>query len=192
MLAPMKSTLRHLALFAAAAALGTAAHATPAPAAKVETGSATLSLDPTLTDATDEGWDFGNLGFYGSAGYTGRSIDTFADTFHFTVGFREEDVQFYATSGNQVRFTGWTLKAADGSLVDSAAGLKLNSVNGGVFDLAAGSYALELDGRFLKAGGRYAGVIAGVNAIPEPAPMALMGAGLAVVGLAARRRARRA
>ncbi len=67
-----------------------------------------------------------------------------------------------------------------------------NSMSGGIYTLANGTYDLEIAGTYGSVAGGYTGYIAGTPAVPEPSGLALLLAGVGVTGLMVRRRKQQA
>ena len=134
-----------------------------------------------------------------SNGYTVISGDflgknnTFTDFYHFTVGASDLDAGFYANQGKTVglNITKFDLVLAGGGLVASSTGAA-GSWNIASTLLAPGSYVLEIAGKVTgTVRGNYNGTL-NVSPVPEPETYGMMLAGLALVGVVARRKAQKA
>jgi hypothetical protein len=116
--------------------------------------------------------------------------NTFTDFYKFTVGASDLDAGFYANQGKVVGLdiTKFDLVLAGGGLVASSTG------SGGSFNIASillapGSYVLEIAGKVTgSTSGNYNGTL-NVSPVPEPETYGMMLAGLALVGVVARRKA---
>ena len=188
---------KKIALVAALALAGsTAAHAA------TESGSSYFLMDSgAMGDFTDS-WSFSNDSFYGQVSpdgvtYTGTKGDSFVDLIVFNVVNPDEYIQF--TVGPEVDlvtgavdplvgFDAFLLAPLGGDPIDIEPAFSTNALSmaGGTYQLAQGVYELDLVGSFTHSGGLYAGTIVGT--VPEPTNIALMAAGLGVMGFVARRR----
>ena len=169
-----KHLLAILAL-ASSTLIAPAAHA-----GKIESSTTIDLLGPTAT--------FGNLFTGGNAG------QVFSDTYRFTtnaMGVLSADL-FVKTSNdrNGLAISDFALYDANGNLLGDSAFAKgaanLWSLN--VANLAAGSYFLQVNGSLLSnAAGKYSANLA-FAPMPEPASVAIMAAGLGLIGFGMRRR----
>jgi hypothetical protein len=149
----------------------------------------------------DNSLSFGNNFSAATAG------DTFADRFYFSLA-GTADLLSTATS-NSVRantgidLTGYAIYNADtNALVAGGSQEYLNKLVKFTYqdkfslaadDLAAGNYYLQVSGKLLSAGGSFAGngvITVTALPVPEPTMPALMLGGLAVLAVAARRKAK--
>jgi hypothetical protein len=143
---------------------------------------------PTYTEAlnlVDFSSDFGN-------DVAGKGT-IFVDHFTFTVGASEFDGGFYANQGKKdgISISGFNLLDTLGNVVATGSGF------GGGWNIAstsigAGSYALEVIGTVTGSiHGSYAGTL-NVSPVPEPETYGMMLGGLALLGVVARRKAKKA
>jgi hypothetical protein len=118
---------------------------------------------------------------------------TFTDHYKFTVGASDLDAGFYANQGKIVGLdiSRFELVLAGGGLVASGTGAS-GSWNIASTLLAPGSYILEVAGKVTGSiSGNYNGTL-NVSPVPEPETYGMMLAGLALVGVVARRKAKKA
>lgn len=149
-------------------------------AGKIETSSAIALVDQSAT--------FGNIFTGGNEG------ESFSDSYSFsTNAMGRLSADLFVRSGNTnngLAISGFSLYDADGRLLSDSAfatGIaKLWSLN---FDnLAAGNYFLRVHGSLLSnAAGKYSANLA-FAPMPEPASVAIMAAGLGLLGFGTRRR----
>ena len=118
--------------------------------------------------------------------------NTFTDFYHFTVGASDLDAGFYANQGTIV---GLSISKFD--LVLEGGGMVANSTgSGGSWSIAStllapGSYVLEVAGTVIgSVRGNYNGTL-NVSPVPEPETYGMMLAGLALVGVVARRKSKK-
>src|SRR5450830_1071738 len=122
-----------------------------------------------------------------SGDFLGKN-NTFTDFYHFTVGASDLDAGFYANQGKTVglNITKFDLVLSGGGLVATGHG------GGGSWNIAStllapGSYVLEIAGKVTgSTRGNYNGTL-NVSPVPEPETYGMMLAGLALVGVVARR-----
>lgn len=136
-----------------------------------------------------------NAGFFGRLITGNHANDTFTDQYSFTVGAGSSVVaDLYSYSGNAkngLDITGFGLYSSDGTLV--LAGTQIETGKTDQWHLATGGlsgtgYYLQVEGTVLsRAAGSYSAALA-VTPVPEPATYGMMLGGLALVGVAARRR----
>lgn len=115
---------------------------------------------------------------------------TFTDFYNFTVGTSELDAGFYANQGKAIGLdiTKFDLVLVGGGLKAAGTG------TGGIWSIAStllapGNYVLEVAGTVTgDTRGNYAGTL-NVSPVPEPETYGMMLAGLALVGVVARRKA---
>ena len=139
----------------------------------------------------------------GGEGAFGRLItgsharDTFTDTYAFDVtGTSSLTANLFSSAGNEdvgLDIIGFSLFAADGTVVSAGTQVSTGQADHWSLDLsdvAAGTgYYVAVTGTVVaQAAGAYRGGIA-VSAVPEPATYGMLLGGLALVGIAARRRA---
>lgn len=144
-------------------------------AGRIESSSTIDQLGQTAT--------FGNLFTGGNAG------QAFSDTYRFTTNAMGQlSADLFVKGGNErngLAISGFALYDADGKLLDdSASGLWSLNVD----HLAAGNYFLQVNGNLRSnAAGKYAASLA-FAPMPEPASVAIMAAGLGLLGFGLRRR----
>jgi len=127
-----------------------------------------------------------------SGDFSGKGT-TFTDFYKFTVGASDLDAGFYANQGKVVGLdiTKFDLVLSGGGLVASSTG------GGGSFNIAStllapGSYVLEIAGKVTgTTSGNYNGTL-NVSPVPEPETYGMLLGGLALVGVVARRKAKKA
>jgi hypothetical protein len=127
-----------------------------------------------------------------SGNFLGKN-NTFTDFYHFTVGASDLDAGFYANQGKVVGLSiaKFDLVLAGGGLVASSTGAAGNWNIASTL-LAPGSYVLEIAGKVTgSASGNYNGTL-NVSPVPEPETYGMMLMGLAMVGVVARRKAKKA
>ncbi len=128
----------------------------------------------------------------GSAGFSNTPIiGGFADTYTFSLplpGSISGSITSIVNGLQDIDFTGIFLTGPSGVyLFSSIAPDPFETWGLAATNVAAGSYTLTVIGLNSPAGASYGGNLA-VTLVPEPEPYAMLLAGLAVVGLLARRR----
>ena len=136
-----------------------------------------------------------NAGFFGRLITGNHRNDTFADQYSFDLSSGGSVVaDLFSYSGNAkngLDITGLALYSADGTLVST--GTQLETGKTDQWHLATGilsgsGYYLQVEGNVLsQAAGAYTASLT-VSPVPEPATYGMMLGGLALVGVAARRR----
>jgi hypothetical protein len=140
-----------------------------------------------------------SAGFFGDSFAEGNNGNTFSDRFTFTVGdypFNLDAIvaSISSSASSGLDLTGFSLYDAADTLVFGG-----TSVTSGAVDiwqlsdelLDPGSYYLKVDGTVVSGGTSAYGAAVLLAAVPEPATLGMLAAGLGLVGVAARRRTRR-
>lgn len=152
--------------------------------------AADISLSAGSVDVIDGADAFGRLITGNHAG------DTFIDMYAFDVaGAASLTANLYSNAGNAkvgLDITGFSLYAADGTLVGNGTQVSTGKFDHWTLDLpgvAAGSgYYVAVTGSVMsQAAGHYTGDVT-ISPVPEPATYAMLLGGMALLGVAARRR----
>ncbi|WBS02030.1 FxDxF family PEP-CTERM protein [Pseudoduganella sp. SL102] len=152
--------------------------------------AADVSLPAGSVDIIDGAGAFSRL-------ITGNhSGDTFTDTYAFDVaGLSSFTANLYSSAGNArvgLDITGFSLFANDGSLVRAGTQIETGKYDEWSLDLSnlgsgAGYYVAVTGSVVSQAAGAYSGLVS-VSAVPEPATYGMLLGGMALLGVAARRR----
>jgi len=140
--------------------------------------SNTWSFDDSSTGAHVAGADFNDI-FYFNVPDAQNISFSLSDLFKTS----SSDISFLG--GGFILFT-----YSDGTLLDAADATHKSTLSGGPWLLDSGTYGLYVAGTYLVTGASYGGQILGtpLAAVPEPATVLLLLAGMALVAVAARRR----
>ncbi|QYF92381.1 FxDxF family PEP-CTERM protein [Massilia sp. PAMC28688] len=129
----------------------------------------------------------------------GNAGATFHNRYQFTLGEMGDfnaDLSLGNGANKSLSITGFTLLDSKGNTVGSSTAAGTGWLLD-VDNLASGSYTVQVSGALsTNAAGKYYGNLmlgpSAIAAVPEPAPVGLMLAGLGVLGFSVRRRARSA
>jgi len=133
----------------------------------------------------------GSSANFGSDYYTPSY--SFVDHFTFTVGASDLDAGFRANQGkiDGIKISGFNLLDSTGALVQQGGGFG-GSWGIDTISIAAGTYSLEVIGKVTgNLHGSYTGTL-NVSPVPEPETYGMMLGGLALLGVVARRKAKKA
>jgi hypothetical protein len=128
------------------------------------------------------------------AGDLGLGNNYFSDRYSFTLDTPAQAGAFMTSvlykNGTGLQITGFNLRQANGAAVFAGELVDVDQswALGGLDALASGSYFLEVNGYATAAKASYSGTLA-IAAVPEPSSLALMLAGMGVLGVMVRRRA---
>jgi hypothetical protein len=116
-------------------------------------------------------------------------IPSFANTFNFSLSSLSDLVASFSLSG-LVGSATVSLRDGSGSVLGSFSASTLSSGSASFSNLAAGNYSYRVTGSGFLAGGTFTSTLTPVNVspVPEPGSLAMLLAGLGMVGFIARRR----
>lgn len=121
--------------------------------------------------------------------YPGALFPNFANTFSFSLSSLSDLVTSFSLSG-LVGSATVSLRDGSGSVLGSFSASTLSSGSASFSNLAAGNYSYRVTGSGFLAGGTLTSTLTPVNVspVPEPGSLAMLLAGLGMVGVIARRR----
>ncbi|MBB3220880.1 FxDxF family PEP-CTERM protein [Pseudoduganella umbonata] len=164
--------------------------------------SLALACTAMGAQADDISLPAGNVEVIDGAGAFSRLItgnhsgDTFTDTYAFDLsGISSFTASLYSSAGNAkvgLDITGFGLYANDGTLVRAGSQLLTGKYDEWSLDLSnvasgTGYYVAVTGSVVSQAAGAYSGLVS-VSAVPEPATYGMLLGGMALLGVAARRR----
>jgi hypothetical protein len=146
--------------------------------------------------------------FFGNLFSASHMGDTFVDQFKFTIGNGFDSsasltsTYLNTTKVSDLDITGFSLKRIDpitsavlttyNGTSTTVGGSKVDTWELSNIGLASGTYVLEVDGKVVgNSGGVYASNMVVTAAVPEPETYGMLLGGLALLGMAARRKAKK-
>ena len=165
--------------------------------------NAAVDLSNPVTDVTGDLYDYSSVGVkhdfsLTNAAHAGKGNNFFIDNYTFTLS-ESNDLSglltsLITTTNTGLAITGFDLLGNGGVVLagkqkagDNAAE-QAWSFSSGAHPLSAGAYTLRVSGYVDGTAGSYSGNIAVAAAVPEPETIAMLLAGLGLIGVVSRRR----